>query len=203
MSSIVSLEIEGSSFGMETTGTNLNFEGFAGLENTITAENVTSTPISLTGGTLADEIRLKGEGDGTILGLGGDDYLESDLGDDTLLGGDGNDTIIGGSGADFIDGGSGEDVIMGGMGADLLQGGGGDDIFEFMADEFESGAVDKILDFKDDMGDMIKIMGASDSSTVSYDETTGMVSIDGESVIDIGEGMDVEVTKTDDTWELF
>ncbi len=202
MSSIVSLEIDGSPFAMETAGENLNVKGFANLENTITAENVTSSPISLTGGELADEISLTGEGNATILGEGGDDYIVSSSGDDTLLGGEGNDTIIGGSGADLINGGDGEDLIKGGMGADVLQGGGGDDVFEFMAEEFASDAVDEIKDFED-MGDIIKIMGVGEDSTVTYDEVTGMVSIDGDAVIDLGEGMDIEATKNDDTWELF
>ena len=193
MSSIVSLEIGGSSFATTIKGTNLEIEGFEHLKNIITAENLEPTSISLTGGSLADEITLTGEGDATISGLDGDDYIVSDSGNDTLLGGDGNDTIIGGSGAD---------LIKGGMGADVLQGGEGDDVFEFMAEEFASDAIDRIEDFED-MGDMIKIMGVGEDSTVSYDEVTGMVSIDGEAVIDIGEGMDVEATKTDDTWELF
>ena len=202
MSSIVSLEIDGSPFAMETAGENLNVKGFANLENTITAENVTSSPISLAGGELADKISLTGEGNATILGEGGDDYIVSSSGDDTLLGGEGNDTIIGGSGADLINGGDGEDLIKGGMGADVLQGGGGDDVFEFMAEEFASDAVDEIKDFED-MGDIIKIMGVGEDSTVTYDEVTGMVSIDGDAVIDLGEGMDIEATKNDDTWELF
>ena len=202
MSSIVSLEIDGSPFAMETTGENLNVKGFANLENTITAENVTSSPISLAGGELADKISLTGEGDAAISGLGGDDYIVSSSGDDMLLGGKGNDTIIGGSGADLIKGGDGEDLIKGGMGADVLQGGGGDDVFEFMAEEFASDAVDEIKDFED-MGDIIKIMGVGEDSTVTYDEVTGMVSIDGDAVIDLGEGMDIEATKNDDAWELF
>ena len=202
MSSIVSLEIGGSPFAMETTGENLKITGFANLENTITAENITPTSISLTGGELSDEITLTGEGDATISGLGGDDYIVSSLGDDTLLGGEGDDTIIGGAGADLINGGDGADLIKGGMGADILKGGEGDDVFEFMAEEFASDAVDEIQDFED-MGDIIKIMGVGDESTVTYDETTGMVMIDGEAVIDIGEGMDVEATKNEEGWELF
>lgn len=202
MSSIVSLEIEGSPFEMTTTGSNLNVTGFANLENTIEVENIDPSSITLTGGELADKITLMGEGDATISGLGGDDHIIGGLGDDTLLGGLGNDTIMGGAGADIINGGNGEDVIKGGMGADLLEGGAGDDVFEFMADEFASDAVDEIRDFED-MDDMIKIMGVGESSTVSYDEVTGMVSIDGKSVIDVGEGMDIEVEKTDEGWELF
>ena len=202
MSSIVSLEIEGSPFVMTTTGSNLNVTGFANLENTIEVENIDPSSITLTGGELADKITLMGEGGATISGLGGDDYIIGGLGDDTLLGGLGNDTIMGGAGADIINGGDGEDVIKGGMGADLLEGGAGDDVFEFMADEFASDEVDEIRDFED-MDDIIKIMGVGESSTVSYDEVTGMVSIDGKSVIDVGEGMDIEVEKTDEGWELF
>ena len=202
MSSIVSLEIEGSPFEMTTTGSNLNVTGFANLENTIEVENIDPSSITLTGGELADKITLIGEGDATISGLGGDDHIIGGLGDDTLLGGLGNDTIMGGAGADIINGGDGKDVIKGGMGADLLEGGAGDDVFEFMADEFASDEVDEIRDFED-MDDMIKIMGVGESSTVSYDEVTGMVSIDGKSVIDVGEGMDIEVEKTDEGWELF
>ena len=192
MSSIVSLEVQGSGFPMEMSGSNLSIKGFAGKKNTIIAESDTS--ITLSGGRRNDEIRLTGEGDGTLEGL---------LGNDTLFAGDGNDTIMGGAGADVIDGGAGEDLISGGMGADVIKGGSGDDVFEFMADEFESKAVDEILDFKDGMGDIIKIMGVSDSSMVSYDEKTGMVMIDGEDAIKIAKGMDLEVTNDGDTWELF
>ena len=193
MSSIVSLQIAGSEFATEMKGTDLEIKGFEHLKNIITAENLDPTSISLTGGSLADEITVKGEGDATLSGLDGDDYIVSDLGDDTLFGGDGNDTIIGGDG---------EDLIKGGMGADLLTGGEGDDVFEFMAEEFASDAIDTIEDFEA-MGDMIKIMGVGEDSTVDYDPETGMVTIDGESVIDIGEGMDVSTEKTEEGWELF
>lgn len=213
MSSIVTLESSASSFEATIVGANLEVVGLQGEENIIEAQG--DSPITIVGGALQDTITAVGKGDATLLGGDGNDVLIGDLGDDVLIGGEGNDEIMGGAGADLILGGAGKDILKSGMAGmdsdgnpmgDTLRGGMGEDVFEFMADEFESGAVDEIIDFKaDDVADVIKIMGVSDDSSVSYDADTGLVSIDGDSVIDIGMDMDLTVSKNEDndTWELF
>lgn len=211
MSSIVTLETSSSPFQATIVGDNLEVMGLQGEENIIEATG--DSPITIVGGALQDTIS-SGTGDATLLGGDGDDMLIGNLGDDVLIGGEGDDEIMGGAGADLILGGEGQDILKSGLSGmdsdgnpmgDTLRGGMGEDVFEFMAEEFESGAVDEIIDFKaDDMADIIKITGVGDGS-VSYDAETGMVSIDGNSAIDIGMGMDVEVTQNEDTdtWELF
>ena len=211
MSSIVTLESSASPFEATIVGANLEVVGLQGEENII--EVTGDSPITVIGGALQDTITA-GVGDATFVAGDGDDMLVGNVGDDVLIGGEGDDEIMGGSGADLILGGEGQDILNSGMAGmdsdgnpmgDTLRGGMGEDVFEFMADEFESGAVDEIIDFKaDDMADIIKIMGVGDGS-VSYDAETGMVSIDGDSAIDIGMGKDVEISKNEDTdtWELF
>ncbi len=68
---------------------------------------------------------------------------------------EGNNTLYGGSGNDTIDGKGGDDLIIGGTGSDILTGGAGDDLFIWL--ESDSGAVDRILDFNDDSGDLIDV----------------------------------------------
>ena len=212
MSSIVTLATSGSSFEATIVGADLEVVGLQGEENIIEVKG--DSPITIAGGALQDTIKA-GVGDATIVGGDGDDLIIGGEGDDVLIGGEGDDEIFGGPGADIILGGAGQDIINSGMPGmdsqsnpmgDTLKGGMGEDVFEFVADEFSSGAVDEILDFKaDGMADIINIMGVGDDSTVSYDAETGMVTIDGDSAIDIGTGMDVTVSKNDDTdtWELF
>ena len=168
-------------------------------------------PIAIIGGSLDDRVTL-GAGDATVLGQDGDDSIEGAIGDDTLMGGDGDDTLMGGIGADFIFGGDGNDLIKGdlpGMDADehslgdLIEGGAGDDVFEFVAGEFESGAIDRIVDFKDG-ADLIRIEGVSDN--VAYDSGTGILSIDGKDAIAINKGLeDIKIEKEEgtNTWEVF
>lgn len=186
MSSIVSIEAS-NGFASEIVGDNLEVFGQLGEENIIEVRQG-GTPIEIIGGALDDEITVEA-GDATILGLDGDDMLMGGMGDDVLIGGEGNDTI------------------KGGMGADVMFGNDGNDVFEFNADELRPEAVDEIVDFEEavdgDLVDIIKIMGVSDGG-VSYDASTGMVSVNGQSVIDIGEGLDVEATEVDDgEWEIF
>lgn len=211
MSSIVSLETPGSTFESTIVGENLEIIGQQGEENIIEVKG--DSPITIIGGSLGDEITT-GAGDATVLGGDGNDSIMGGIGDDVILGGEGADIINSGIGADFVFGGAGDDIITGGLPGmdsdgepmgDILSGGAGADVFEFALGEFESGAVDEIVDFKaDGFADSIRILGVSDSS-VSYDADTGMVSIDGQAVIDIGTDLDLEVTKKsdNDTWELF
>jgi Ca2+-binding RTX toxin-like protein len=63
----------------------------------------------------------------SVLGEGGDDWIDAGAGNDTVFGGDGSDTLLGGTGANILDGGTGDDVFVTGAGADTFIGGGGQD----------------------------------------------------------------------------
>ena len=53
-----------------------------------------------------------------------------------LFGRDGDDTLTGGVGRDYLDGGTGDDIISDGLGRDFLNGGSGNDVF-VIADDGE------------------------------------------------------------------
>ena len=188
--------------------------------------------VGFTGGSLKDEVTT-GAGDAIIYTGSGNDIVTTGNGNDVIRGGDGDDMLRGGLGADVLIGGEGNDILRGGMAArdengnsmaildekgkivedgsepafgDVLKGGTGNDIFQFSAAEFEDGVVDKIVDFKDDgFADTIKIFGVSADANVSYDEQTGIVSVNGNEAIDIGTGknVDFKADEETDTWDLF
>lgn len=210
MSSIVSLEIAGSGFSTDIVGENLEIVAQQGLENIVEVKG--DSPITIFGGAQVDEITT-GAGDASVFGGDGNDTIMGGIGDDILQGGEGDDEIEGGMGADFIFGGAGNDTITSGLPGmdsdgdpmgDILSGGDGADVFEFAKAEFETGGTDQIVDFQaDGFADTIKIFGVSED--VTYNANSGMVSIDGKEVIDIGEGLDIDVEQQGDsnTWELF
>ena len=188
--------------------------------------------VGVTGGSLKDEITT-GAGDAIIFGGGGDDIITTGNGNDVVRGGDGDDMLVSGNGADVLLGGAGNDILRSGKAAmdedgnsmailnekgqivendpesaygDVLKGGTGDDIFQFNAAEFEDGVVDKIVDFKDDgFADTIKIFNVGADGKVSYDNETGIVSVNGNKAIDIGAGKEVDFKDNEDgdTWDLF
>ena len=211
MSSIVSLENPDSTFETTIIGDQLEIIGQQDEENIIEAKG--DSPITIIGGAFNDTV-IGGAGDATIFTGDGNDAISGGNGDDILSGGEGEDTILGGLGADFISGGDGNDIIRSGLAGmdskgnpmgDTIKGGQSEDVFEFASREFESGAVDEILDFKaDGFADIIKIFGVGDGN-VSYDADTGIVSINGQSAIDIGTDLDIEASRDgdSDTWELF
>src|SRR5262245_40335354 len=77
-----------------------------------------------------------GQGNDSITGGAGDDWLSGEDGNDTIVGGagvnhlyggDDNDTLIGGDLKDFEYGGKGQDTLIGNGGEDELHGGDGND----------------------------------------------------------------------------
>jgi len=74
-------------------------------------------------GTDGNDFIAGGDGDDTIDGRAGDDTLHGDDGDDTVDGGAGHDNVHGDGGDDDLDGGDGSDLVHGGTGDDTLQGG--------------------------------------------------------------------------------
>jgi Ca2+-binding RTX toxin-like protein len=95
--------------------------------------------------------RMDNNGNDSLFGDGGPNYINAGNGDDTVqagfghdvvLGGNGNDSLIGGSigtmfsqpDDDFIAGGNGNDTMRGGWGDDTLIGGNGDDVLSGQGD---------------------------------------------------------------------
>ncbi|MEO3471519.1 Hint domain-containing protein [Roseomonas sp. CAU 1739] len=71
-----------------------------------------------------------GDGNDTMDGQGGDDFLVGNDGDDLLFGGEGNDALTGGAGDDTLYGGNGDDILNGIPGNDSAFGGDGSDTVE-------------------------------------------------------------------------
>jgi Ca2+-binding RTX toxin-like protein len=165
-------------------------------------------PADIIGGSKADKITT-GAGDGNVFTGKGNDLITGGSGDDIFRGGEGDDTINGDVGNDVLKGQQGNDVLRGGFGNDILHGGTGDDIFEFFRSEYEQGSIDKILDFnRDGFSDKIKISGVADNSTITYDQNTGFIMMDGQQIIDVGKNKDIEIKapgadNEHNTWELF
>ncbi|MCM1552490.1 MAG: DUF2974 domain-containing protein, partial [Butyrivibrio sp.] len=70
------------------------------------------------------------DGNESIYGGAGDDYLDGNMGNDTLYGGDGDDELYGNSGNDILVGGAGDDYLNGGWGVDtyIYNRGDGNDV---------------------------------------------------------------------------
>lgn len=78
-----------------------------------------------------DDVYISGDGDNSLSGGAGSDWLQDiGTGNDTLLGGSGIDVLFGGEGNDSLDGGSETDGVFGEAGNDTLLGGLGDDWME-------------------------------------------------------------------------
>lgn len=130
-------------------------------------------------------------GNDTLAGAYGSDGLSGGSGDDQLYGYDGNDFLRGGYGNDKLDGGRGGDYLTGGFGLDTLTGGAGADSFGFDYNNIDK--VDKITDFNRSEGDKIWIYVSSsrssfNSSLVSYNQSTGIVSYNGRAITQLNSG---------------
>ena len=68
-----------------------------------------------------DRVRIAPEwdGDDTLYGGAGNDWMVAGAGNDTLDGGDGVDKLFGHAGNDFLDGGANRDILTGGIGDDI------------------------------------------------------------------------------------
>lgn len=131
------------------------------------------------------------------VGTGGDgtDVLQGNEGDDNLQGAAGNDFVFGSAGDDIVRGDAGDDVVVGGAGSDIAIGGTGTDIFEFFDFQFEEGDTDLIRDFEVE-NDSVIIVGTTD---VSFDDASGIVSVDGVEAISIEPGLDLDVLVRDNS----
>jgi Ca2+-binding RTX toxin-like protein len=68
------------------------------------------------------------DGDDTVIGSGGSEFILGNEGEDILGGFAGDDSVFGGKGRDFLSGSDGNDCLSGGLDADFLVGETEDDI---------------------------------------------------------------------------
>lgn len=108
------------------------------------------------------------EGNDTILGGDGKDWLYGDAGNDNVSGGNGDDQIYGNAGDDWLSGGAGNDYVRGGPGSDTMAGGAGSDVYRF-----GSGANVVVYDADVNGNDLI-LADAASSNDVLYFKNTNM-----------------------------
>ena len=89
------------------------------------------TDMTLLGGGDGNDTITGTAGKDWLTGNGGDDVIDGGAGNDLLMGNEGDDTLRGGAGDDILYGGQGDDLLHGGAGADTLFGGGGVDIASY------------------------------------------------------------------------
>ncbi len=122
------------------------FGPFEDVEAIVVDAGAGNDTVVIAGNIRLDAELIGGEGNDTLIGAKGNDFLSGDAGNDTLIGnngddslsgGEGNDVLIGGSGDDQVSGdeghdelhgNAGHDALVGGLGNDLLFGGGGRDL---------------------------------------------------------------------------
>jgi Ca2+-binding RTX toxin-like protein len=99
---------------------------------------------------------ISSEGDDTLRGNGGRDFLEGGSGNDNLVGGEGDDVLTDLFGDDTLKGGDGDDALSSGAGFDLNQGGLGSDFIVGGSDPTESfGGPGNDLIFAGDSADTV------------------------------------------------
>jgi Ca2+-binding RTX toxin-like protein len=117
------------------------------------------------------------------------DTIITENGFDNINGAKGDDFLFSGEGDDLLRGGEGDDLLIGGEGDDLLIGGKGSDIFEFFANQFTPGKTDVIIDFG--IGDdSLVIIGSTD---ISYESSSGLLSVNGSEVVSLQAGLDLNI----------
>ena len=181
-----------------------NITGFADSPNRLYGSEVRD---SITGGNLADvisglagndtidglagdDIILGGDGDDIILGGDGNDYLDGNAGTNLILGDAGNDTLRGLPG-NVLDGGTGEDLLIAEGGGNILTGGSEIDRFEIDLTQRLVNALDRINDYQ--RGEKIVIQGNAPTGEITYNQTTGIISLNGEEVVELTPELDIDL----------
>ena len=142
-------------------------------------------------------------GNDRIQGNEGDDILKGGIGNDSIRGGDGNDLLQGGEGNDTLRGDSGNDTLEGGEGDDrlivvdgnnVLTGGAGSDTFHLKFTEDIPTQINQITDFQVEE-DQIIIQSAEDNPNAEYDNETGVLSLNGQDIIQLDEDLNIDVSE--------
>jgi len=140
------------------------------------------------------DLMVGGGGRDMMYGGGQGDTMSGNAAADELYGGGGNDRLLGGSGADTLDGGKGADRLLGGAGDDTMTGGLGTDTFIFSPNSGN----DIITDFDIEV-DQIKLTTAlAGTLTIEGLIADAVVTSDGSTIIDFGNGNDLELLNVTD-----
>ena len=158
-----------------------------------------------------------GSGSNNLAGDAGNDTLSGGSGSNVLTGGSGNDILEGGTGGNDFDGGENDDYLVGGTGNNNLTGGSGADTFVFYkvensgggtvtingevinGDETNRKPINTIADFNTSEGDNIQLdansfgVAPGDTSTLSFDNNTGVLSVADEPAVEVINGVDSDV----------
>jgi len=132
-----------------------NFTGNASFDYSISdgQGGTASGLVNVTVNPVVGTVQNGTQGNDTLTGNAGNDFLNGRRGNDSLIGNAGNDILIGGNGKDFLVGSAGDDLLngdngtdtlRGGLGNDILTGGNRQDIFVFASGE----GIDTITDFQ-------------------------------------------------------
>jgi hypothetical protein len=103
------------------------YGAFEDVESIVVDAGAGNDVVVIAGNIRQDAELIGGEGNDTLIGGKGSDFLSGDAGNDTLIGGSGHDSLSGGDGRDVLIGGNGHDQLSGGAGNDVLIGGSGND----------------------------------------------------------------------------
>jgi serralysin len=120
-----------------------------------------------------EELELAGTSDLRGYGNGLNNLILGNSGANLLYGRDGDDHLVGNGGADILYGETGDDHLDGGSGLDRFYGGSGSDEFIFGNGDFAgmtSSTADRIHDFAQADGDIIRLDGVDANSGVGGDQ---------------------------------
>ena len=103
------------------------FGTFDDVEAIVVDAGAGNDTVVVAGNLRIDAELIGGDGNDTLIGAKGRDFLSGDAGNDTLIGNSGHDSLSGGDGNDVLIAGNGRDDLLGGAGDDVLIAGSGDD----------------------------------------------------------------------------
>ena len=100
--------------------------------------------------------------------------------------------LVANNGDDSLSGGAGEDLLSVNDGNNNLSGGTGADTFQFLFSQGIPDNLNRIADFQPDE-DSIVIQGVTDNNEASYDPNTGRISLNGQEIIQLDIGLNIDV----------
>ena len=163
--------------------------------NRFTNNNLYSTNVTRD----ATNLQLLEDTDNIVAGGTGSDIIVGGAGDDLITDAGGINFLVGGAGNDIIVGGPEDDTLLGNPGSDTLIGGAGNDVFEIFVNQNAPGDVDTVVDFEPG-SDAFVIVGGTE---VSYDNDSGILSIDGSESVILDANLDLNVLAREDSFLVF